>query len=270
MAGVRSYNYHASAHALSGHLTRPENQLIQVQAGSALPSTGGQQASRVENYRCGESVSFDSAYSHVSGSEKQENGKTIYTTLATTAIENLNILDMVTADRVVTRLAASWDQASGDESRILVLGSRFENLRIAGYEMEVELDHQLGYELDTFAKVIDRYNRNEDFRKMTVDPLSADTLPKKPTLDPHEVVRCSLVRQVRPKTTCPGIQRKGSPEREHVFVVPEFGTIHLAELQLEHGRKTLTMIRVELGSPNGGDVVVGQGSTNGRPPGGGG
>jgi hypothetical protein len=260
MIATRSFNYHASAHALSGHLTRPENHLIQVQAGTALPSTGGHHASRVENFRYGGTVSFTAGHSHVSGSEKVENNKTIHTTLATTVIEGLNILDMVTADRIVARVASSYE--SGDESRILVIGSRFENLRIAGYKIDVELHHELALRLDTFAAVRKEFESNKDFRKMSDDPFEPRKLPTK--VEAHEVVRCSLVKELHPPV-CPGIVRHG--HCGHVLVVPEFGQIHLAEIQFEHGRKTLRMLRVELGSPNGGTLVAAEGSSNGRPPG---
>lgn len=261
MAGVRPFNYHASAHALSGHLTRPENHLIQVQAGTSLPSMGGHHTSRVEKYRLGETLWFDSGYSHVSGSEKTENGKTIYTTLVTTAVEKLNILDMVTADRIVTRLASSYTPGD-DEAHIITIGSRFENLRIAGYKIEVELLHDLDLQLDTFAAVRKEYEKNTNFRKMTADPFTPGKLPKK--IEAHGAVRCSLVKELEPKT-CPGITREG--ENGHRLVVREFGKIHLAEIQYQHSQKTLTMIRIELGSPNAGDVTVTQGSSNGRPPG---
>jgi|SRR5215470_7544844 len=259
MSSAPSFHYHANAHALSGHITRPANHLIQVQAGTALPSTGGQHTAHVENFRLDQTVSFAGGYSHVAGSEKIENNKTTHTTLVTTAIENLNILDMVTADRIVARLASSHE--SGQETRILVLGSRFENLRIAGYKIDVELHHELALKLDTFAAARKEFESNADFRKMADDPFEPGKLPKK--VEAHEDIRCSLVKELQPKT-CPGIMRRG--HCGHVLVVPEFGKVYLAEIHFEHGRKTLTMLRVELGSPNGGNLIVAQAESNGRPP----
>lgn len=259
MSSAPSFHYHASAHALSGQLTRPANHLIQVQAGTALPPIGGQHAAHVENFRLEQTVSFAAGYSHVAGSEKTENDKTIHTTLATTAVEKLNILDMVTADRIVARLASS--HVSGQETSILVLGSRFENLRIAGYKIDVELHHELALKLGTFAAARKEFETNADFRKMADDPFEPGKLPKK--VEAHEDIRCSLVKELQPKT-CPGVERLG--HYGHVLVVPEFGKIHLAEIRFEHGRKTLTMVRIELGSPNGGNVIVAQAESNGRPP----
>jgi hypothetical protein len=255
---VLPFLYHANAHALSGHLTRPENILIQVQAGTTLPATGGQHMSRVENYRCGEMVSFASAYSHVCGSEKVEGGKTYHTTLVTTAIEKLNIFDMVTADRVVTRLASSYD--SGGESSIHTHGSRIEGLRVAGCLIECELYCELSAKLDTFEKTRNEYASNPEFRKMAGDPFNPGKSPDK--IDPCGIIRWSLVKQLKPP--CPCITYAG--HHGHVLIVPEFGKVYLAELSCEYGRKRLTMIRVELGSPNGGGVSAAEGESNGRPP----
>jgi hypothetical protein len=259
MTSAPSFHYHASAHVLSGHITRPANHLIQTQAGASLPSVGGQHTAHVENYRHDLTVSFATGYSHVAGSEKTENNKTTHTTLATTAIEKLNILDMVTADRIVARLASSHEP--GHETRILVLGSRFENLRIAGYKIDVVLHNELALKLDTFAAARKEFESSADFRKMADDPFEPGKLPKK--VEAHEDIRCSLVKELQP-TTCPGILRRG--HCGHVLIVPEFGKIYLAEIRFQHGRKTLTMLRVELGSPNGGGLVVAEAESNGRPP----
>ncbi len=122
----RTYHYHANAHVLSAQFNRPVEHLIEVQAATSLPTIGGHGNSRVENFRFQEFVSFRRGYSHVSGS-KHESNET-FTTLVTSTVEDLNILDVVTADRVVARLASSHhlDHA---EARVNMVGSKFENLR---------------------------------------------------------------------------------------------------------------------------------------------
>ena len=258
--------YHAWAHAFSGHFTRPIERLIEVQAGISLPITGGHGSSRVENFRFGETASFKAGYSQVSGSEKfVKNGnkeRCIHTTLAMSVVEGLNILDVITADRIVSRVASVWE--SGDEPRSVVLGSRMENLRIAGHKVEVELHHELALNLETFEDARKEFASNSEFRKMAEHPFGAWKLPKK--IDPHGVIVCSLVKELKPEK-CPGIKQHG--HYGHVLEIPEFGKVYLAELVLSHGTKTLTMIRFELGSPQGGGGSSGQSGTNGRPPGGG-
>ena len=185
----RRFHYHANAHVLSGHFTRPIHHDIAVQAATSLPTTGGVGSARVENFRFNEHVSFKAGYSHVSGSPKEQKGKTVHTTMATAVVEGLNILDVVTADRIVARLSSSYDpddKESPEESRILIIGSRFENLRIAGCRIEVDLHHELALKLDTFESVRKEFQNNADFRKMAEDPFDKGKLPGK--IEAHGVV----------------------------------------------------------------------------------
>jgi hypothetical protein len=285
MVPHRKFHYHASAHALSGQLTRPVQHVIEVQAGISLPSTGGVGSSHVENFRFDEVVSFKRGYAHVSGSVKNENAKTIHTTHATATVEGLNILDVVTADRIVARLSSSFEEpapkAPGPtEGEVLLIGSKFENLSIAGCRIEVELDHELLLRLGTFAAVRNSWKAKEhrlvqmvgDTRR-ALDFGDAD-LPEE--FAPEGALFCSIVKEVhfkepgfdrrddrrQEKYTPPGIERLG----RHAFHIVDFGRVFLAEVLCHHGRKTLTMLRVELGSPNGGGFTIGEGSSNGLPP----
>jgi hypothetical protein len=258
------FQYHANGHVLSGRFDRPKKHAIEVQAGTTLPACGGHGNSRVENFQLDDILSFKAGYSHVSGSEMVRDNKVIHTTQVTSVVEGLNILDMVTADRIVARLASSYEHGNkknGNESKILVFGSRFENLRIAGKKVEVELQDELAMKLDTFAAARNEFATNEAFRRMTEDFFAAGKLPKK--VEIHEVVRCSLVKELSPGNL-PPIKRSGNCG--HILTIPEFGKMHLAELSIEHGRKRLTMLRVMLGSPTEGDLTVVEADSNGRPP----
>lgn len=281
MAENRTFHYHASAHALSGQLTRPVQHVIEVQAGMSLPSTGGVGSSHVENYRLDEVISFKRAYSHVAGSLKEEKNKKTHTTHATATLEGLNILDVVTADRIVARLSSSFEEPPPAkpgpfEGRVLLVGSKFENLRIAGCPIEVELDHELlSLESGTFAAVMAGFKSNEKkLRDIAIETLRARgverDLPKE--LAPTGPLLCSVVKQVHFKNPGFGRHEDKSPPPEvqpigpHAYHVVDFGDVFLAEVLCQHGRKTLTMLRVELGSPNGGGFVAAEVAVNGQPP----
>jgi len=253
-ASSKVYHYNAQGHGLSARFERPVQHLIEVQAASSLPTTGGHGNSRVDNFQFQEFVSFKAAYSHVSGSQKREDGT--YTTLTTATVEGLNILDVVTADRIVARLA-SQHPTEDDEAHIVVLGSKFENLQIAGCSVDVELDHDFFLPLDTFEALRKELASNADFRKSAKDPYRTGHTQKVPP-DPQGVFLCSLVKDM--KTTCPGVKRQG-----HAFVVPQFGKVFLAEMLAKRGTRTLTMLRVEMGSPVSGTAVVGEAAINGDP-----
>jgi hypothetical protein len=277
----RQFHYHASAHALSGELTRPVQRMIEVQAGISLPSTGGVGSSFVENFRVDEVVSFKRGYSHVSGSVKEENNRRIHTTHATAAVEGLNILDVVTADRIVARLSSSFEEPLAGapkptEGKVLLVGSKFENLSIAGCPLDVELDHQLFLGLGTFDAVRTAWetagSRLKGMASKVHAALLRDQKNLPPKLAPEGGLFSSIVAQVHFKD--PGFgKRQGEfkhagiePLGDHGFDVVDFGKIFLGEVLCQHGRKTLTMLRVELGSPNGGGVTVVEGSSNGWPP----
>src|SRR5260370_25028102 len=91
--------------------------------------------------------------------------------------------------------SSNYDTAD-EESRILVIGSRFENLRIAGHKVEVELHHELAQKLDTFEAVREAIASNADFRKMAGDPFAGKKLPK--TREAHGVVYCCRVNKIHP------------------------------------------------------------------------
>jgi hypothetical protein len=249
----RTYLYNGHGHALSGHILRPFDQIIDVQAGMSLPTSGGYGASRVEKFRLKEIISFEAAYTQVSGSLKKEDSS--HTTLVTSTIEGLNILDVVKADRIVARLASNHP-AGHDEPHITLVGSHFENLRIAGCPVHVELNQDVFLRADTYAGLRKEFESNADFRKMAEDPIHLGKTQKLP--GECGVLFCSLVKEMR--TSCPGVTSRG-----HMFDVPQFGKIFVAEVIAEHSQRTLTMLRMELGSPTSGPINAGQVQGNGQP-----
>ncbi|HKV04608.1 MAG TPA: hypothetical protein VJO53_05820 [Candidatus Acidoferrales bacterium] len=245
------YHYDAQGHGLSGRFGRPVEHLIEVQAAASLPIIGGFGNSRVDDFRFRDFVSFGSAYSHVSGSRNQKDGS--FTSLVTATVERLNILDMVTADRVVARLS-SQHPPDHREPHIVFLGSEFENLRISGCLVQVDLDQGFFVRSDTYEAIRKELETNREFRKMAEDPYQTGQAQK--LSDPNGVLLCSLVKDVR--MNCPEITRRG-----HALIVPQFGKVFLAEVLAQPGRRTLTMLRLELGSPITGDLTVSGGLING-------
>ncbi len=261
----RTFHYNASAHAFSGQFTRPLQHLIEVQAPSALPTIGGAGGSRVDNFKFNEYVKFTAGYTHVAGSEQrervegvkegEEKEKVIYTTLVTATIENLNVLDVITADRVVSRIS-SYHVRGEYESHFSFLGSKFENLRIGGCEADITLSHDFFIKYKTFADVRNELEKDGEFRRMAEDPFQTGTPIE--LANGHEVLLCSLVEKL--ETNAPGVTTLG-----HAFVIPHFGRVYLAEAIIDECKRTLTMIRLELGSPVAGNGTIAQAVGNGRP-----
>lgn len=230
------FHFHAEGHALSGEFRHPGRSLIEAQASVSLPTIGGHARAHVDHYFHSDFVSFRAAHTQVSGRWADE--ETVLTT-ATSIIEDLSILQIVTADRIVSRLTSTHKR--GDpEGHIVAVGSDFHNLRVLGHELKVTLRHKLLNDSKTF----------EHLRKAVKGDKDAVT--------DDGVAICSLVERI--DTDLPGVD-----PRKHIFRVPNFGKISLAEVFAEHGRRVLTMIRLELGSPHVADLTVTEASTNGKP-----
>jgi hypothetical protein len=248
----RTFHYRACAHAFSGHFTRPFHATIEVQAPSALPITGGHGSSRVENFQFREFVSFRKGYTHVSGAHQPDDGSN--NTLTTATLEGLNIMDMVTADRIVARLYSKYP-ADAEEGSFSIVGSKFENLRIAGHPVHVELNTELFESMPTFEAATNEYKKKGEFRRIAEDPFHTGE-PLKPP-GPNGAFLCSYVKEM--DAVYPGVEHVG-----HCFTVKGFGRIFLGELLIKYAERTLTMLRLEIGSAVSGGGTGGQVGGNGH------
>lgn len=272
----RTHHYHAEATILSGHLRLPLEHHIKPQVHTHLPKEGGYFSHCAEHFMLESVLSFRSAYTHVAGNINPKPGGG-WTTLVTTAIEGLNVMEVITADRIVGQTITEHP-VEGYVPTINFLGTRFENLRIAGFPVDLDLNMnflgpkpandaaythdpaligrissqlgRVGEHPDLPAELQQRYNR-----------LSA-SLGSQP-----EEVECSLVN--RAAGAYPG------HSSGHVITIPDFGTMILGQVTIKHEdfkpetgtpKKTtirLTMIDFHFGCPIVGYVGTGVGSTNG-------
>jgi hypothetical protein len=232
------FYYHAEGHAFSGEFHRPVRVPVEALASVSLPTIGGHAHTLVENFRIPRLVSFKSAHTHVSGSQQDED---TFTTQVTTTIENLRILDFLTADRIVARLTSEHHRKHR-EGHILALGSTFENLKIGGYEVDVTLRHDLFLECKTF----------DDLRKKITKEVKSGRI----SASSDGAVLCSLVEKI--ETDLPGVEQKG-----HILQVPHFGSVAFAEIFAQTGTKWLTMLGLTLGSPDGASLTTAQTGING-------
>lgn len=271
----RYHVYNAEAEALSGNLTLPLTQEVKPPTYVQLNERGGYVSQHAENYRLGGVVSFRSAYAQVGGNPdtKSDHG---WNTLTTSVIEGLNVLDIVTADRIVCQISTDHPLI-GYVPTVTFLGTRFENLRIAGHELKLNMDlDMLGPKPGKDAG----YLSNRDFQKrVTAQRERVKGLKNLPAEIAEQYgqaqssggkpgsINCSLVNQVE----------GGYPGRSfgHAIDVPNFGKIYLATLKVEESdfetptgapRKTtitLKMIEMVMGCVGGGTVSGGSGKTNG-------
>jgi len=266
------FYYQAQASALGGAIQRPFEKIIPAQSSVSLPPVGGYATSRTHEFNFEEIVSCRSAYTRVTGSNGRDDAP--YSTLTTSVIEGLNILEVVTADRVVSQITADYP-AHGGPPRFSLAGSHFEGLRLGGHEayptpaaglLQPGRDKDASQPLLTFGEF------RQDARRQAEAIVAAAREGDRDAYrwleerfswlisDRGEKedgwVLCSLVDGV--EAAFPG------RSFGHVVEIPDFGRIYLAELLVSRSSIELTMIRAELGCAVTAEVAAGHTGVGGH------
>jgi hypothetical protein len=213
-----------------------------------LPERGGFVHSSEGPYNFRDIIMFDRAVGFASGSFCAKSH--CYDSTASVMIEGLNILNMVTADRVVARIATSHHE-DGSEPRLNPLGTYFENLRIAGHKVEVDLAVDKFSELDTHSRFHSIYKHEDKEVRDSVIPHVLE-------VDASGAASVTLVRSIT------GLGREVKQEG-HVIRIPDFGVIRLAELTMSERKRSLNMLQFQLGSSPAGSGHAGGAEGNGSP-----
>ena len=251
------YLYHANAVALGGQITSPFNEVIEAQASSVLPITGGYASARVEMFRYRELVSFGAAYSTVIGSETKQDDHSIIHTLSTVTVERLNVAGVVTADAVVARLVSRVDLATNART-VTAVGSHFVNLRIAGFRFELQpspiLIEDASLPQLRNACAADRSLQSLGHALDYIQAFVDGTLKQPVDREPKAVASLFALPRDRAGNS---IGPAGCGARDNCGIrVPGFGTAFIGEFYISPFARQLTMLRIEMGCPVGGGAVV--------------
>src|ERR1700722_1259821 len=147
-ANANSHYFHAEAHALAGKLRQPFEEEIKKQAfvkleGNLTDLPAEERAQRnyfsqhAKNFRLEGIVSYAASHTQVSGHQSDKHdGASV--TLATSVVEDLNVLNVVTADRVVAQISTTHLPEEYCP-HVTFLGNHFENLRITRHRAQPSL-----------------------------------------------------------------------------------------------------------------------------------
>ena len=309
------YFYNASAYGLAGEIERPMRHSISAQAATTLAGSGGRGFQRIENFSVPHFVSFDSAYTEVGGSF--DDCQHQHTTFAYSVIEGLNIAGMITADRVVARMAiysppmpdtdtcgpqeVSTDQSKSagtaaekpaakedPEHTFDITGSYFENLRIAGYRIDVQLATHSLHQYQTYKHLSSAIQNGAD-ELQPWGKLEDDRISKLEGLEGkyHALTgfgsRARQWKNNREHRCMGGMYwcsaaghynlHASYPETETelhgfggIICIPKFGVVRLAEIVVHKDRRQLHMLRVDMCSTSNGNIVGGGAGGGGSMP----
>jgi hypothetical protein len=271
---LNRYRFKGHAYAASGIITTPFREIIEVQAATNLADFGGFGSSRVSGFRHRDILRFEEAHSEVTGSRTHldEPGET-YSTLVRSTVEGVNILGMVTADKVVAHLVSTYRTGPGAENSVKLIGSRFENLRIGGIPVQAELS----------VGTLDKYHHHKDLKaayagdQKVRDLFGDDSLRARHPDAPKEVKNYLAappgegpeMPADHEGTSTVSIVKKLHVDSDalecygHVIHIDGFGTIRLGEVHICKKTRALTMIQIHLGCPYDGDTSLGSAADGG-------
>jgi hypothetical protein len=308
----RYHVYHAEAHVLSGNLKHPVDQPIEHHAHVVLKNRRSDHITQTVAETSLEGlISFKAGHTRVSGSQLKNkkdlwgNDHSGWVTLSTSVLEGMNVFEVITADRVVAQVSTEHGDGRGrypdHVPKVTFLGTRFENLQVAGYPVEVELDLGICGDKPENDKpylqdrgFLDRVQRQltgiagvkglpeslEEQYEAKIEYIDDLKKRTKGERSGYSKLQCSLVKSIGP-IPIPGVKTFGN-----IIFIPDFGTVSLAEIEVgvepshdgysdktqggapeETGQSnyfTLHMLNMHLGCIGGGSVVAGSVSSNGR------
>ncbi|MBT9330733.1 choice-of-anchor P family protein [Paracidobacterium acidisoli] len=266
MATDRVHYYHADGNALGGTLNHPLGSVVPSQAELSLPAAGGFTSKRTGNFNYGEIVRIENAYTHALGSVSDKNGN--FTTLISSVVEGLNILEIVTADRIVAQISVEHPRHEKRHPKVNFIGSQYVNLRIAGQPIIPKINPRILTPAPNLPDTAVYYDR--EFRKAIREQHKSrgghETLREwiherygwvesEEELHERGYLHCSLVDTIYGEF--PG-ETYG-----HCVNIPDVGKFYFGEVVLDQNSYRVIMLQAELGCPVSGKVSVATGGVNG-------
>lgn len=288
----RDFYFDAGASSLGGTLVEPLSRPIPAQASVNLPSAGGFATSRTEAFNLDGLISCAAASTTVSGRKKADGSARV---LVTAVVEKLNLLDVVTADRLVAQISVDIpvnaeargmsvdDRVKLEPRRVSVLGSQFVGLRLGGALVQPWFAAELlppkrgvnGSMANLTWEDFDRVGRAQANRlvgRAGCEEGRDDGSDLAGWLDRRfgwmtgdqgrDGSQCSLSSLFDKVTPVNG----DMPGRAlgHVIELPAFGRIFLGEILASRDFVQLTMVRAELGCAVVGSTSGGVVTNNGH------
>jgi hypothetical protein len=232
-----TFLYHTEAVGASGHISVPVVDTMPLQASVASAISAGSAKVRVENFRHLDYLRVGLIESHVVSSFSQKDEA--HGTMASVLIEDLSSLNVVTCGRLMTRLTSKHDDNGNGEASFILHGTHFDNLRIAGQLLELNLAVGLFSELSTWTKLNDAYNGDVGIRA-EIDSLAFYKSEDGKLPVRNGIFGCTLA--LIPENLPRGLSRK-----KHGIYVPHFGTVYAAEYYITPTSRRLRMLHVDLG-----------------------
>jgi hypothetical protein len=270
--------FHAAAIAFAGRIRRPSELTIPARVSVALPPTGGEASSKGDYGRTGDpwadNLKIESASATVKGdfsdlerARQFTNGNHAANDLATASsarvsLKGVTLVNAGPSSRVVleaAEISGQLDSACENGEPLFALTPPvFTGLKIGGDEVMLTIDtapfNREGASRAGLARVFsaDPTKLKRHLFRPPKPGATGDSLTEFETADQ---ICCSLVTEIR---------WRGKTVTGNRLVVPDFGQIYFCEFQVNRWARRLTLMRIHLGSPDGGEFALGDVQTDGH------
>jgi hypothetical protein len=267
----RRHIFHGHASGVSAHIRRPQDQLLPVQGCSTLPVTGGHAESKVGPQKLDKWVAFDAVSTSAHGDYVDAaqgvgttTGEVAFDAAPTQTTVKSEVHGLVILDRVHVAHAAVGlisKSAIGQEQPVIRLeGNVLEGVRIDDSRLTITLAEDFYQQCDTKDKLAKAHAAGLPAQHAhLIMPLDGSAGPATTFPEANGTVKCTIVKEMH----WDGDPHPTATIHGHVVRVPDFGKIYFGELYITGESRRLTMVRFQLGSPHGGEVVAAEGESNG-------
>jgi hypothetical protein len=270
----RRYVFSGNASGLAFRIRRPVDAVLPVQAASSLPVTGGISESKAGPGSLAKPgsnvdyVKFQSAYTKAEGDyvDQQQavastRGEVKFDSVPTftnvlAEVTGLVVLGRLEVDRAVMSMQGQSAEYPSEPS-IRCDGVELEGVRLDGYPLKITLAEEFFCYNDTMSKLRTACGAGHDpqlfFRSNHAAAYGFGNRTG--------TVKCTLVSQMawedkpHPNATIDG----------NALIIPDFGIVYFGESYITWCSRRITMVRFQLGSPDGGEGSVSAGDGNGDP-----
>jgi hypothetical protein len=275
----RRFVFQGNAAAYGGRLVRPADIVIEARGGSSLPVTGGRCRSDLQPVQFGNFIRVGTASTFAEGlfddlkqAVEASYGRVRPDTLTATTTVNAEVHDIVvgakprlTVKRLRGALVSKTPSASGETAIRVPDDNAVEGVDIDGHALIVELATSAFQQHDTYSRLrsaADDPGFEREFGDCLLIRSVYDGQPAPPSgrlVEGGAGIYATIVKSIR----WAGEPYPGATIDHHLVTVPNFARIFFGEILITRYSRRLTMLRLELGSPDGGDVAFAEPQDNG-------
>ena len=267
--------FSAHASAFGGHIIRPKDIVLEAPSASALTVVGGRSVGRIPATEFGEVFKIKSASTFAEGlfddrkaflavtNHQSEEQALTATTRARAEVNGLVVGDgpRLTIRKLRAGLTGTTPLGSGQPSIRVDQDVVIEGVTIDKYRLIVELQPTTFQRLDTHAKLLVAADDpafltaggDAVFLRTPIDGQPAPPRTGRLIESANGTIYATIVKSIK-------WDGKPFPDAEidgNIVIVPDFGRIYFGELLICAHTRSLTMVRMTLGSDAGGHAAAG-------------